>query len=1091
MTVTGEGMLASGEPGGPGLLGESDGSSLVKSPNLTGKPPRLPLSPRSPRAAGRFLCCWASCADFVIETRIGVASRTPAAGVTTLSATQAAAMDGASGAQRDQDALGAGDSSPGSPSVDFGGAAAPSRDSSGVLQGAETPPSGSEPRDAFAKAEGGAAPRKTSTVGATEAADGESVWSPRPITRVDIVKNVAGRSGQPSQDEKSRATRGGTARGRAAVRGRGRGGVKSRGGRKLRGRRTAGGTGGRAGKAGSATKADKEARGAVSKPRAQSFEETFALAMSALPSTLGGGASSSNPRGASPEVEAVRLQLSELQRTSLQSRRGIAARLGDLKRLFSGVERALKGLGAPPAAGDSKVAEPSSVEEQQPAVASGGDVTDMLGSGSSDAPLSAMRFGGGENGEFDRTLAELQRLLLDDEAMVEPTVRQIAAALGVTPWEGFKGRQRMVSEVRSVAAEAQRWKSKAQALQAASEAERERASRLEEDARARALHVQGQTRLVKEQEGVIRALRARVERAEAKSAADASARASLVAQLSGERRKGQEAVEGYREHQSNSTARVRELERDSERLRDRVAELEASLATARADAAEARDRAGRLDSRLIDCERRLQSTISQSKLSEDALQTVTRAREALELRKQLEIASLEAKLRNTRNAVGKLAGVARSVRSLRTELLTLRKAAGLRNRGSIFHTLSGFLERFAMPVLAGPGGEAARVSGGVRRATGMGAKEVTVVCRLWSRTLKDRGATRGEDPSDMAADINMRLNGVDLESQKELESRLLYQIHSDAVYRTEKGLPDVEASLRPLIDAAAAGRQSTLLLYSGSPSAKSEIVRNTGGVRGETTLVERILASLFARLRELGNFRAKDGLGLEMMQFYNGSFTDLLAPRAGPSRTPPADLAMAVAREPHEATASISRGYARSRESQRSKRASREDIRACSFYVINVSCPRGSGRLTIVDLASPFTKLPSGVTKSAKFVRGHELKEVRTVNHTLFAVSNVLAVMQTPRAHIPFRESRLTLCLRAALQRSTAVTVLACVDLDEPTTIEPTVKFVQHVCRTKTNTRVGPDWRGLRRRVVAEGSGAAFGKKQDQADDDDVEVQEW
>jgi hypothetical protein len=93
------------------------------------------------------------------------------------------------------------------------------------------------------------------------------------------------------------------------------------------------------------------------------------------------------------------------------------------------------------------------------------------------------------------------------------------------------------------------------------------------------------------------------------------------------------------------------------------------------------------------------------------------------------------------------------------------------------------------------------------------------------------------------------------------------------------------------------------------------------------------------------------------------------------------------------------------------------------------------------------------------------------VNHTLFAISNVLATMQTPNVHIPYRESKLTLFLRESLEESALVTVFASVDLDEASTVEPTLKFVKHVCRTKrlgvTHGNKNPAWGTFRRKIIA------------------------
>ena len=261
---------------------------------------------------------------------------------------------------------------------------------------------------------------------------------------------------------------------------------------------------------------------------------------------------------------------------------------------------------------------------------------------------------------------------------------------------------------------------------------------------------------------------------------------------------------------------------------------------------------------------------------------------------------------------------------------------------------------------------------------------------------------------------------------------------------------EVYEACGPLIRCVADGYDVCLLAYGQTGSGKTHTM--SGPPRGKRTLLRKTdedAESSPSGLESLGvNYRALDDVfrvvrarepvaehvvTVSVLEIYNEECRDLLAQRGGTkidvagfgatnagserARNRAAadnvpDAVARVARDADDVFAAMREG-----EANRSVGATAMNARSSrshSVVIVRVGAvsretrARTRGALYLVDLAGS-----ERVARSE--ASGDRLKEARHINKSLSALGDVVAALQEKRAHVPYRNSKLTTLLRGAL----------------------------------------------------------------------------
>ena len=261
---------------------------------------------------------------------------------------------------------------------------------------------------------------------------------------------------------------------------------------------------------------------------------------------------------------------------------------------------------------------------------------------------------------------------------------------------------------------------------------------------------------------------------------------------------------------------------------------------------------------------------------------------------------------------------------------------------------------------------------------------------------------------------------------------------------------EVYEACGPLIRCVADGYDVCLLAYGQTGSGKTHTM--SGPPRGKRTLLRKTdedAESSPSGLESLGvNYRALDDVfrvvrarepvaehvvTVSVLEIYNEECRDLLAQRGGTkidvagfgatnagserARNRAAadnvpDAVARVARDADDVFAAMREG-----EANRSTGATAMNARSSrshSVVIVRVGAvsretrARTRGALYLVDLAGS-----ERVARSE--ASGDRLKEARHINKSLSALGDVVAALQEKRAHVPYRNSKLTTLLRGAL----------------------------------------------------------------------------
>ena len=281
----------------------------------------------------------------------------------------------------------------------------------------------------------------------------------------------------------------------------------------------------------------------------------------------------------------------------------------------------------------------------------------------------------------------------------------------------------------------------------------------------------------------------------------------------------------------------------------------------------------------------------------------------------------------------------------------------------------------------------------------------------------------------------------------------------DRVFGPDATQSDVYAEISPLVTGALDGFSACVFAYGQTGSGKTHTMGGAAdaspGDDAGRGLNERALAELFeaAEARREG---AEGGLedaavftiAVEMREIYNERVRDLLVPlpekeevwRGGAAGERMLDASAKPARnaeEEDECVASVTRVVVRdaahaldviregaSRRASAATALNERSSRSHSVVTVSVegalvaSGARVAGRLHLVDLAGS-----ERVSRSE--ASGDRLKEAQHINKSLSALGDVVAALLEKRAHVPFRNSKLTGLLADSLGGDAKVALLA------------------------------------------------------------------
>eukprot|EP00276_Gloeochaete_wittrockiana_P008853 CAMPEP_0184658688 /NCGR_PEP_ID=MMETSP0308-20130426/26510_1 /TAXON_ID=38269 /ORGANISM="Gloeochaete witrockiana, Strain SAG 46.84" /LENGTH=870 /DNA_ID=CAMNT_0027097865 /DNA_START=48 /DNA_END=2660 /DNA_ORIENTATION=+ len=239
----------------------------------------------------------------------------------------------------------------------------------------------------------------------------------------------------------------------------------------------------------------------------------------------------------------------------------------------------------------------------------------------------------------------------------------------------------------------------------------------------------------------------------------------------------------------------------------------------------------------------------------------------------------------------------------------------------------------------------------------------------------------------------------------------------DRIFSPACNQEQVFEDTRPLVTSVLDGYNVCIFAYGQTGSGKTYTMEGPPSDRGVNY---RALAELF-RLAISENAADYDyDIRVSLLEVYNEQINDLLADpkegrrdvRSGPSGTYIPDLTMVPVKSDEEVGKVMEMG-SRNRKvgaTAMNTDSSRSHL-VLTVYVEGVNKATGirsTGKLNLVDLAG-------SERLSKSLATGDRLKEAQSINKSLSALGNVIASLAQKNAHVPYRDSKLTMVLQDSL----------------------------------------------------------------------------
>ncbi|KAG6949986.1 hypothetical protein JG688_00014384 [Phytophthora aleatoria] len=272
----------------------------------------------------------------------------------------------------------------------------------------------------------------------------------------------------------------------------------------------------------------------------------------------------------------------------------------------------------------------------------------------------------------------------------------------------------------------------------------------------------------------------------------------------------------------------------------------------------------------------------------------------------------------------------------------------------------------------------------------------------------------------------------------------------DFAYYTESTQAQVYGDIaKPLVDQALQGYNGTIFAYGQTGSGKTHTMMGSGDDHGIVPLMN---GDLFARINASDAENANSGdegaikylVTVSFLEIYNEVIKDLLNPsdKVLKIREHPdmgiyvEQLAELVVRDPADVTRLLEQGnkVRQVAATQMNERSSRSH----SCFTIKISSKRSqemagvrketcmNAKINLVDLAGSERASKTGAT-------GDRLKEGAAINKSLSALGNVINMLASSdktrkgKAHIPYRDSKLTRLLQESLGGNSLTVMIAAI----------------------------------------------------------------
>ncbi|KAG2764733.1 hypothetical protein JG687_00013908 [Phytophthora cactorum] len=272
----------------------------------------------------------------------------------------------------------------------------------------------------------------------------------------------------------------------------------------------------------------------------------------------------------------------------------------------------------------------------------------------------------------------------------------------------------------------------------------------------------------------------------------------------------------------------------------------------------------------------------------------------------------------------------------------------------------------------------------------------------------------------------------------------------DFAYYTESTQAQVYGDIaKPLVDQALQGYNGTIFAYGQTGSGKTHTMMGSGDDHGIVPLMN---GDLFARINVSDAENANSGdegaikylVTVSFLEIYNEVIKDLLNPsdKVLKIREHPdmgiyvEQLAELVVRDPADVTRLLEQGnkVRQVAATQMNERSSRSH----SCFTIKISSKRSqemagvrketcmNAKINLVDLAGSERASKTGAT-------GDRLKEGAAINKSLSALGNVINMLASSdktrkgKAHIPYRDSKLTRLLQESLGGNSLTVMIAAI----------------------------------------------------------------
>ncbi|XP_062185121.1 kinesin-like protein KIN-14H isoform X2 [Phragmites australis] len=300
---------------------------------------------------------------------------------------------------------------------------------------------------------------------------------------------------------------------------------------------------------------------------------------------------------------------------------------------------------------------------------------------------------------------------------------------------------------------------------------------------------------------------------------------------------------------------------------------------------------------------------------------------------------------------------------------------------------------------------------------------IRVFCRV--RPLLFDGNSNGSEEAFISypTSVESAGRGIDLINQGQQLS-----FSYDKVFDHDASQEDVFVEISQLVQSALDGYRVCIFAYGQTGSGKTYTMMGKPGV-DKKGIIPRSLEQIFKTSRSLESQGWKYSMQASMLEIYNETIRDLLAPDRSNSFEMTTSKQYSIKHDPHGNTtvsdltvidvfdiadvtsllekASKSRSVGRTQMNEQSSRSH-------FVFTLKISgsnentCQQVQGVLNLIDLAGSERLAKSGST-------GDRLKETQAINKSLSALSDVIFAIAKGDDHVPFRNSKLTYLLQPCL----------------------------------------------------------------------------